>query len=434
MERIRLHRQPSQNPVEPSQSLIPPIRGFTPHHVQQPTAHPESVSNSTESFQTPFPGHDFSQISILPKLTISQPNDPYEQEADRVASEVVSQINTPNPSPIQRQEPLEDEELQPKFQNNPIMPLMQREETLEDEEELQMKPIQRVANQAGMAVSPDLETSIAQARGGGQPLDRSIREPIEQAMGADFSGVKIHTDAQADQLNRSVQARAFTTGQDVFFRQGEYNPGSRGGQELIAHELTHVVQQTENKIRRMESGTGVVEQQKITVTDLAKLSAEVIAVKEDKEWDGGNYGGTWQCNDISKAVCEKIAGCTEQSVVGKVLVRGGTIPGGSRNQNTKGIGGYWFFEYHAYVNVEGIGLYDPTFNRKIEGGDILTGKEESKELDDDGDVVVDYYDFGSGLVGVPDGDQNVWMYANMENMIQVAKDPETEVGKFCRGE
>jgi hypothetical protein len=64
-----------------------------------------------------------------------------------------------------------------------------------------------------------------------------------QAMGADFSGVKVHTDAQSDQLNQSIQAKAFTTGQDVFFRQGEYNPGSRGGQELIAHELTHVVQQ-----------------------------------------------------------------------------------------------------------------------------------------------------------------------------------------------
>jgi hypothetical protein len=64
-----------------------------------------------------------------------------------------------------------------------------------------------------------------------------------QAMGADFSGVKVHTDSQSDQLNKSIQAKAFTTGQDVFFRQGAYEPSSRGGQELIAHELTHVVQQ-----------------------------------------------------------------------------------------------------------------------------------------------------------------------------------------------
>jgi hypothetical protein len=63
------------------------------------------------------------------------------------------------------------------------------------------------------------------------------------AMGADFSGVTVHTDTQSDQLNRSVQAKAFTTGQDIFFRQGAYQPSSRSGQELIAHELTHVVQQ-----------------------------------------------------------------------------------------------------------------------------------------------------------------------------------------------
>jgi hypothetical protein len=66
---------------------------------------------------------------------------------------------------------------------------------------------------------------------------------------ADFSGVKVHTDAQSDQLNRSIQAKAFTTGQDVFFRAGAYQPGSRAGQELIAHELTHVVQQTQGLAR-----------------------------------------------------------------------------------------------------------------------------------------------------------------------------------------
>ncbi|WP_287359229.1 DUF4157 domain-containing protein, partial [Moorena sp. SIO3B2] len=60
---------------------------------------------------------------------------------------------------------------------------------------------------------------------------------------------RVHNDAQSDQLNQSIQARAFTTGKDIFFRQGEYNPGSRGGQELIAHELTHVVQQNQGKLR-----------------------------------------------------------------------------------------------------------------------------------------------------------------------------------------
>jgi hypothetical protein len=74
-------------------------------------------------------------------------------------------------------------------------------------------------------------------------------------MGADFSGVKVHTDSQSDQLNKSIQAKAFTTGQDVFFRQGAYEPSSQGGQELIAHELTHVVQQNGGAVQRSPQQT-----------------------------------------------------------------------------------------------------------------------------------------------------------------------------------
>ncbi|HAG83790.1 MAG TPA: hypothetical protein DCL61_22240, partial [Cyanobacteria bacterium UBA12227] len=96
----------------------------------------------------------------------------------------------------------------------------------------------------GTDVTNDVEQGIQQAKGGGQGLDESVRQPMEQALGTDFSGVRVHTDAQSDQLNRSIQAKAFTTGQDIFFKQGEFDPGSRGGQELLAHELTHVVQQT----------------------------------------------------------------------------------------------------------------------------------------------------------------------------------------------
>jgi hypothetical protein len=88
------------------------------------------------------------------------------------------------------------------------------------------------------------------------PLAENLQRSMGKAMGADFSGVKVHTDSQSDQLNKSIQARAFTTGQDVFFRQGEYNPGSRGGQELLAHELTHVVQQNGHTVQRQKDGSG----------------------------------------------------------------------------------------------------------------------------------------------------------------------------------
>ena len=95
-----------------------------------------------------------------------------------------------------------------------------------------------------------VERSIEQARGGGLGLDHRTQGQMESAFGADFSGVRIHTDSRADSLNHSLSARAFATGRDVFFRQGEYDPGSSGGRELLAHELTHVVQQTGDGIQR----------------------------------------------------------------------------------------------------------------------------------------------------------------------------------------
>ncbi len=193
---------------------------------------------------------------IQAKLTINPPGDVYEQEADRVAGQVVDRINQPagQGQAVQRQEVPEEEELlqgkmiqrQPEEEEELLQGKMidtiQRQE-LEDEDELQMMPIVQRAPGGGIAAAPDLEATIQRARGSGQPLASGIRAPMEQAFGADFGGVKVHTGAESDLLNRSIQARAFTTGQDVFFRQGAYDPGSRGGKELLAHELTHVVQQ-----------------------------------------------------------------------------------------------------------------------------------------------------------------------------------------------
>jgi hypothetical protein len=166
---------------------------------------------------------------------------------------VVEQINSPKAAQstqgqsVQRQEEPE-EELQAKpsiseLQRSLLSPEVQRE-AMPEEEDIQAKSIlqRREAIAVGDA-STDLESAINRTRGSGQPLDAGLQQSMGQAMGADFTGVRVHTDAQSDQLNRSIQARAFTTGQDVFFRQGEYNPGSRGGQALLAHELTHVVQQ-----------------------------------------------------------------------------------------------------------------------------------------------------------------------------------------------
>ena len=92
-------------------------------------------------------------------------------------------------------------------------------------------------------VDEETAVSINQQRGSGGSLDAGMAQKAGQTMGQDFSGVTIHTDAPADHLSRQLGAEAFTTGSDVFFREGAYDPASSDGQRLIAHELTHVVQQ-----------------------------------------------------------------------------------------------------------------------------------------------------------------------------------------------
>ena len=91
-------------------------------------------------------------------------------------------------------------------------------------------------------VHPAVQNTISGTRGGGASLDSGVQARFSGSLG-DLSDVRVHTDDTADRLNRSVSARAFATGTDVYFAKGEYNPGSAAGDKLIAHELAHVVQQ-----------------------------------------------------------------------------------------------------------------------------------------------------------------------------------------------
>lgn len=106
----------------------------------------------------------------------------------------------------------------------------------DEEEPLQAKP--EVGLEGG-PLSPALSGRINAARGGGSALDGGARASMEGAFGADFADVRVHTGAEADALSRSISAKAFTTGSDIFFRD-DASPGDHG---LLAHELTHVVQQ-----------------------------------------------------------------------------------------------------------------------------------------------------------------------------------------------
>ncbi len=213
---------------------------------------------------------------IQTKMVVGPAQDAHEQEADAVAAKVVDNIQAQR---VQRQgdeadiqmKPVEvntirrveeeapEEELQEK--RDPA--LVQRVEEEAPEEELQEKRdpalVQRVEEEApeeelqekrdaaggahGGEVGQDVESQIRSQRGGGSAIPEATRSAMESGFGADFSGVRVHQGSGADSLNRSLSAKAFTSGNDIFFRSGEYDPNSKPGQQLLAHELTHVVQQ-----------------------------------------------------------------------------------------------------------------------------------------------------------------------------------------------
>ena len=184
--------------------------------------------------------------TIQAKMTVGAADDAYEREADAVADRVMTKRDVVQRAPEEEelqmmrvQRAAEEEELQ-----------MQRiQRAPEEEEPLQMQRIQRKddempADKSGsFDASSDIESRISAKSGSGQSIPDVNRELFESSMGRDFSGVNVHTDAESNSLNKELGARAFTTGSDIFFRSGEYNPGSSDGQRLLAHELTHVVQQ-----------------------------------------------------------------------------------------------------------------------------------------------------------------------------------------------
>ena len=144
------------------------------------------------------------------KLAISQPDDIYEQEADRVAEQVMQMPE----SEVRRQAAPED--------------IIQAKE---------------VEGQASESIS-NIESRIDALGAGGRPLPESSRAFFEPRFGRDFGRVRVHTDAQAAELAGAVNARAFTTGRHIVFGAGQYSPDDTEGKKLLAHELTHVVQQT----------------------------------------------------------------------------------------------------------------------------------------------------------------------------------------------
>jgi len=189
---------------------------------------------------------------IQPKLFSMEPPTLQRQEEEEEEELIQAKlISVENPM-LQKQE--EEEELvQPKPIAEQITSLVQRQEEPEEEEEKE-KPIQAKGIVSRTTVeTPGIESSINSLRGGGQPLPESVKSYFEPRFGADFSHVRIRADSKAAETAKSINARAFTTGKNVVFGAGQYSPDTSYGRNLLAHELTHVIQQNKSSPTNINS-------------------------------------------------------------------------------------------------------------------------------------------------------------------------------------
>ncbi len=200
-------------------------------------------------------------LGLQPKLTVGAADDQYEQEADRVARQVVSMPDSavsadPRPAPpVGEVGQAHTVHGKPFSMTVAISPFVQREMGggMEEEEtsdkEKETEPIQAKSAESlsgSFEAGPDVESRLSQSKGSGSPLPDSVRAYMEPRFGVDFSHVRAHTGRDAIQMNRGIGAQAFTHGSDIYYGAGS-GPDNL---ELTAHELTHVIQQSDDADRR----------------------------------------------------------------------------------------------------------------------------------------------------------------------------------------
>ena len=189
---------------------------------------------------------------VQPKLEVSQPDDPAEREAERVADAVMradrstAEVQSDS-SGVGTRSGSRDVRVGGRPTGLRRLCSSCRDRKVRGEPlncEACERKLQRSTTQRVSGASADVEEVVAGARGGGRLLDEGARSFFEARFGRDFGDVRVHTGERADRAAASLRARAFTVGRDVFMRSGEYRPDSRSGRRLLAHELTHIVQQT----------------------------------------------------------------------------------------------------------------------------------------------------------------------------------------------
>lgn len=220
-----------------------------------------------------------TEKKVAPQLEVGPVDDPLEVEADTMADRVVRRQagggDAPPDEPpdaqvqakfhgVQRKCAACDEKrVSPKLEVGPADdPLEVEADVMADrvvrrqsadvqQDETNAWPVQAKADDSGSSetASAGFESSLTHSHGSGAPLAPDTQDRMEEAFGADFSGVRVHTGSTSSAMNDEIGARAFTYGTDIHFNQGEYSPGTESGTRLLAHELTHVVQQN-NDVKR----------------------------------------------------------------------------------------------------------------------------------------------------------------------------------------
>lgn len=172
----------------------------------------------------------FFKPSVQAKLSINQPNDEYEQEADAVANRIMR---------------MADVESKPFF--SPGFDIQRTCKHCEEEKKVHRK----VINSEPANAEANLESYVSSLHGGGNTLPAEVRNFFEPRFGRDFSDVKIHAGALATKSAQSIQAMAYTSGNNIVFNEGQYSPDTDKGKRLLGHELTHVIQQGNNINRQI---------------------------------------------------------------------------------------------------------------------------------------------------------------------------------------
>lgn len=198
--------------------------------------------------------------SVQTKMTVNKPGDKFEREADKMADKVM-RMPAPVPAPgkeekLQRQpeeklQKKEEEKIQKAaMPEEKIQKAAMPEEKLQkkEDEKIQKAPateekLQRKGGSGAPAASSGIQSAIQNKTSGGQPLSSDVRGYMEPRFNADFSNVRVHSDPESASLSNQLSARAFTYQNHVFFSQDQYQPGTSEGKQLLAHELTHTIQQ-----------------------------------------------------------------------------------------------------------------------------------------------------------------------------------------------